>query len=73
MAVTIKHKINGTPNTVPTKTEIVSGEFAINTADGELFFKRLIDPALGDTESNTIIFAIRRPPVADGGVITAPQ
>jgi hypothetical protein len=70
MAVTIKHKTNSTAAAEPTKAAVLVGEFAINTADGELFFKKLIDPALGDTESNTVIFAVRRPTVADGGEIT---
>lgn len=71
MAVTITHKTNSTAAATPAKTAIVPGEFAINTADGELFFKQLIDPALGDTEANSIIFAVRRPPAVDGGEITA--
>jgi hypothetical protein len=70
MAVKITHKTNATAEAVPAKTAIVPGEFAINTADGELFFKQLIDPALGDTEANSVIFAVRRPPVVDGGEIT---
>ena len=71
MAVTITHKTNSTAAATPAKTAIVPGEFAINTADGELFFKQLIDPALGDTEANSVIFAVRRPPSVDGGEITA--
>jgi hypothetical protein len=70
MAVTITHKTNSTPSTAPAKTSVALGEFAINTADGELFFKKVIDPALGDTPTNTTIFAVRRPAVADGGEIT---
>lgn len=71
MVVTITHKTNSTSAATPAKTAIVPGEFAINTADGELFFKQLIDPSLGDTESNSVIFAVRRPPAVDGGEITA--
>lgn len=71
MAVTIIHKLNNVASAVPPKTAVVPGEFAINAADGELFFKKLIDPTLGDTESNTVIFAVRRPDVVDGGEITA--
>lgn len=70
MAVKITHKTNATADAVPAKTAIVPGEFAINIADGELFFKQLIDPALGDTEANSVIFAVRRPPIVDGGEIT---
>lgn len=71
MAVTILHKYNDTPGAVPELAALSVGEFAINTADGELFFKQLIDPAIGDTEANSIIFAVRRPTAVDGGEITA--
>jgi hypothetical protein len=70
MAVTIVHKASSTAAATPAVSAIALGEFAINVADGELFFRQLIDPAQAATEANTRIFAVRRPPIADGGEIT---
>lgn len=69
MSVTIKHKTSNNAATYPDKSEVAPGEFAINTATGELYIKKLVDPALGDIEANTVIYAIRRPAIADGGEI----
>ena len=71
MAVTILHKRNDTPGAIPTIAGLAVGEFAVNTADGEVFFVALIDPAGGTDAANKFIFNTQRPPKADGGEITA--
>lgn len=73
MAVNILHKRNGTPGAVPTVAGLAIGEFAVNTADGEVFFVALTDPAGGTDSVNKFIFNTQRPPKADGGEITAPS
>jgi len=73
MAVTILHKRNDTPGAVPTVAALTTGEFAVNTADGDVFVRILMDPASGDTLGNQQILSVRRPLYADGGVITAPS
>jgi hypothetical protein len=70
MAVTILHKRNDTPGAIPTIAGLAVGEFAVNTADGEVFFVALIDPAGGTDAANKFIFNTQRPPKADGGEIT---
>lgn len=70
MAVTILHKRNATPGAVPTIAGLAVGEFAVNTADGEVFFVALTDPAGGTGTANKFIFNAQRPPKADGGEIT---
>jgi hypothetical protein len=47
------------------------GEFAVNTATGEVFFVALQDPAGGTGADNKFVFNTQRPPIADGGEITA--
>jgi hypothetical protein len=71
MAVTILHKRNATPGAVPTVAGLAVGEFAVNTADGEVFFVALTDPAGGTGTANKFVFNTQRPPKADGGEITA--
>jgi hypothetical protein len=71
MAVTILHKRSATPGAIPTIAGLAVGEFAVNTADGEVFFVALIDPAGGTDAANKFIFNTQRPPKADGGEITA--
>jgi len=73
MAVTILHKRNDTPGAVPTVAELTAGEFAVNTADGDVFVRILTDPTGDNTASNQQILSVRRPLYADGGVITAPD
>ena len=73
MAVTILHKRNATSGAVPTVAGLAVGEFAVNTADGEVFFVALKDPAGGTDTANKFIFNAQRPPKADGGEIVAPQ
>jgi hypothetical protein len=70
MAVTILHKRNNTPGSTPTITDLTTGEFGVNAADGEVFFRILIDPAGANIAENQQILAVRRPLYADGGVIT---
>jgi hypothetical protein len=69
MAVTILHKRNTTPGAVPTVDGLAVGEFAVNTADGEVFFVALQDPAGGTGAANKFVFNTQRPPRADGGEI----
>lgn len=72
MAATITHRRNTTPAAVPDPAALQLGEFAINTADGELFFTQLIAPTQPPTGDNLRIFAVRRPPNVDGGEVIAP-
>ena len=72
MAVTILHKRNDTPGAVPNVAELTAGEFAVNTADGDVFLKSLADPTAGTAAENQVIISIRQPRAADGGEILAP-
>lgn len=71
MAVTILHKRNSTPGAAPTITDLTTGEFGVNAADGDVFIRILVDPAGANTAGNQQILSVRRPLYADGGVITA--
>ena len=72
MAVQIVHRRNETAGTAPTITDLTTGEFGVNAADGDVFLRILVDPAGTDTTGNQRILSVRRPLYADGGVITAP-
>jgi len=72
MAVTILHKRNATPGAVPTIAALTAGEFAVNTADGDVFLRILTDPAGANNAGNQKILSVRRPLYADGGEITIP-
>ena len=73
MAVTIIHKKSTTTGSAPTITDLTTGEFGVNAADGDVFLRILVDPAGTDTAENQRILSVRRPLYADGGVITAPS
>lgn len=72
MAVTILHKRNATLGAVPTIAALTAGEFAVNTADGDVFLRILTDPAGANNAGNQKILSVRRPLYADGGEITSP-
>ncbi|WP_353208515.1 hypothetical protein [Sphingorhabdus sp.] len=73
MSVRIIHKKSETTGAVPTITDLTTGEFGVNAADGDVFIRILMDPAGVDTLGNQRILSVRRPLYADGGVITAPS
>jgi hypothetical protein len=70
MSIRIIHKKSETTGSAPTITDLTTGEFGVNAADGEVFFRILIDPAGANIAENQQILAVRRPLYADGGVIT---
>lgn len=59
MAVTITHKNSITPDSVPTSSDLVAGEFAINIANGAVFIR---------TTANEIVDLLAYT-FADGGEI----
>jgi hypothetical protein len=73
MSIKIIHKKSETTGAAPTITDLTTGEFGVNAADGDVFVRILMDPAGGDTLGNQQILSVRRPLYADGGVITAPS
>jgi hypothetical protein len=73
MPVNILHKRNATPGAAPTITDLTTGEFGVNAADGDVFLRILVDPAGANVAGNQQILSVRRPLYADGGVITAPD
>ena len=72
MTVQITHKRSETAGAQPQISDLQFGEFGINAADGDVFLKGLIDPTAATITANQIILSIRKPRLADGGVITAP-
>jgi hypothetical protein len=70
MPVQIIHKKSAVAGAVPQTSALQLGEFAVNTADGEVFFVALQDPAGGTGAANKFVFNTQRPPKADGGEIT---
>ncbi|NBR22954.1 MAG: hypothetical protein EBU08_04040 [Micrococcales bacterium] len=70
MAVKFLHKRNNTAGAQPAVDALALGEFAVNTADGEVFFIALVDPAGDLSAANQFVLAVTKPPKADGGVIT---
>lgn len=70
MTVQIIHKKSEAAGAVPQLSDLQFGEFAVNSADGEVFFVALTDPAGGTGTANKFIFNTQRPPKADGGEIT---
>ena len=72
MSVTITHKKSVTAGAAPTITDLTTGEFGVNAADGDVFLRILTDPAGANTAGNQQILSVRRPLYADGGVIVAP-
>ena len=73
MSIRIIHKKSETTGAVPTITDLTTGEFGVNAADGDVFLRIFIDSAGTDTTGNQRILSVRRPLYADGGVITAPS
>jgi hypothetical protein len=73
MAVRIIHKKSETTGSAPTITDLTTGEFGVNAADGDVFIRILMDPAGANIAGNQQILSVRRPLYADGGVITAPS
>jgi hypothetical protein len=73
MAVKFLHKRNNTAGAQPSVNSLALGEFAVNTADGEVFFIALVDPAGDLSAANQFVVAVTKPPKADGGVITNTQ
>ena len=43
MSTTIQLKRSNTPNSVPSTTDLASGELAVNTNDGVIYFKKTVD------------------------------
>jgi hypothetical protein len=70
MSIRIIHKKSETTGAVPTITDLTTGEFGVNAADGDVFLCILTDPAGANTAGNQQILSVRRPLYADGGVIT---
>ena len=70
MSIRIIHKKSEITGATPTITDLTTGEFGVNAADGDVFFRILIDPTGADTTGNQQIMSVRRPLYADGGVIT---
>ena len=61
MANTIKHKRSNSSGAVPNPSDLEDGEIALNTADGEIFFKKqdgTVKPVASDAEDAAIAMAI---------------
>jgi hypothetical protein len=71
MSIRIIHKKSETTGSAPTITDLTTGEFGVNAADGDVFIRVLMDPAGDNTAGNQQILSVRRPLYADGGEITA--
>lgn len=70
MPVQIIHKKSETAGAVPQLSALQFGELAVNSADGDVFFKSLLDASAGLDPANQFILSVRRPRIADGGEIT---
>lgn len=70
MSITIIHKKSETPGASPSLDALAAGEFGVNGADGDVFFRILIDPFGEDVTGNRFVLSVRQPLSADGGVIT---